>query len=99
MLPRDLAEFLVAEGHEAFTVKRLKIGSDDSIWEHAEKIEAVVISKDSDYLPLASQFSKAQFVHIKGGNITTFELIERFRIRLPEILQALQSGERIIDIK
>jgi predicted nuclease of predicted toxin-antitoxin system len=99
MLPRDLAEFLVTEGHEAFTVKRLKIASDDSIWEHAEKTEAVVISKDSDYLPLARQLSRARFVHLTGGNMTTFQLIERFRTHLPEILQALNSGERIIDIK
>jgi predicted nuclease of predicted toxin-antitoxin system len=99
MLPRDLAEFLVAEGHEAFTVKRLKIGSDDSIWEHAEKIEAVVISKDSDYLPFAGQLSKARFVHLTGGNMSTSQLIERFRKKLPEILRALKSGERIIDIK
>ena len=98
MLPRDFAEFLVSEGHEAFTAKRLKIGTDDSIWQHTEKIQAVVISKDSDYLSLASQFSKPQFVHLTGGNMTTSQLIERFRVRLPEILQALQSGERIIDI-
>jgi predicted nuclease of predicted toxin-antitoxin system len=88
-----------SECHEAFTVKRLKIGSDDSIWQHAEKLQAVVISKDSDYLPHANQFSKAQFIHVRGGNMTTSQLIERFRVHLPEIPQALKSGEKIIDIK
>jgi predicted nuclease of predicted toxin-antitoxin system len=99
MLPRDLAEFLIVEGHEASTTSRLKLHSDESIWRHAESIQAVVISKDSDYIPLASQLAKAQFVHLRMGNLTTSELLDRFRLNLPQILQAILAGEKIIDVK
>ncbi len=99
MLPRHVAEFLISEGHEAFTSSRLKLRTDESIWQHAEKIQAVVVSKDADYIPLASQLSKAQFVHLRVGNLTTSELLEKLRLNLPQITHAILEGEKIIDVK
>ena len=99
MLPRDLAEFLISQGHEAFTARHLKLGSDESIWLYAEKIGAVVISKDADYLLLANQLSRAQFVHLQLGNLSTSGLLERFRNRFHDILEGLQAGEQIVEVK
>ena len=99
MLPRDLAEFLIAEGHEASTVKWLKLGPDETIWQYAEKHHAVVITKDADYLPFPTKYSKAQLVHFMGGNISTSMLIEHFRAKLPQVIEALRAGERIVEIR
>jgi predicted nuclease of predicted toxin-antitoxin system len=99
MLPRDLAEYLTAAGHEAITTRRLKISSDELIWRHAEKLGAVVISKDADYLPLEQQLTNAQFVHLRFGNLSTADLMKSFKARFPRILQSLKNGEKIVDVE
>jgi predicted nuclease of predicted toxin-antitoxin system len=99
MLPRDLAEYLIALGHEASTVKRLRLGADETIWQYAEKYQAVVITKDSDYLPFPSSHSTAQLIHFTGGNMTTKAMIERFATQLPQIIEALLAGEKTVEIR
>lgn len=101
MYPRSLAEMLSGEGHECFTASRLKISSatDQSIWQRAEELEAVVISKDSDFGALAAASRKARLIHDRGGNMSTTQLVERFRQQLPQILAALEAGERIVEFR
>jgi predicted nuclease of predicted toxin-antitoxin system len=101
ILPRDLAEYLISEGHKALTVGRLKTSarSDEAIWQYAESIQAIVISKDSDYLPLANEHAKIQFVHLRCGNLSTAKLLDLFRARMPQVLQALNAGERIVEVR
>jgi predicted nuclease of predicted toxin-antitoxin system len=99
MLPREVAEFLIAEGYEASTVKWLKLGPDETIWQYAEKHEAIVITKDSDYLPFPSAHSKAKLVHFTGPNMTTKMIIDRFRTELPQILASLRAGERTVELR
>jgi predicted nuclease of predicted toxin-antitoxin system len=99
MLPRDLAEFLISDGYEASTVKRLKLGPDETIWQYAENNNAVVITKDSDYLPFPTEHSRAQLIHFVGGNMSTTTMIERFRSQLPQIVAALHAGEKTVEIR
>jgi predicted nuclease of predicted toxin-antitoxin system len=99
MLPRDIAEYLISEGHEALTVKWLKLGPDETIWQYAEKHFAIVVTKDSDYLPFPSKHSKAQLIHFTGGNMSTSMMIERFRDGLPQIIDSLRAGEKIVEIR
>jgi predicted nuclease of predicted toxin-antitoxin system len=99
MLPRDLAEFLIAEGYDAVTVKRMKLEPDETIWQYAEKHLAIVITKDSDYLPFPTEHSTAQLVHFTGGNMSTKVMIERFRDGLPQIIESLRAGERTVEIR
>jgi predicted nuclease of predicted toxin-antitoxin system len=99
MLPRDLAEYLIAEGYEASTVKRLRLGPDETIWQYAEKHRAIVITKDSDYLPFPNEHSTAQLVHFTGGNMTTAVMISRFREGLPQIVESLRAGEKTVEIR
>ena len=101
MLPRDLAELLVAQGYEAQTASRLKLGSnaDESIMQYADKIGAVVIFKDADFLPMSQNQAKGQFIHIKLGNTSTQQLLRRFQHQLPNILHALESGEKVIEVR
>jgi predicted nuclease of predicted toxin-antitoxin system len=99
MLPRDIAEFLISEGHEASTVKWLKLGPDETIWQYAEKHHTIVITKDSDYLPFPSEHSTAQLVHFTGGNMSTAMMIESFRKGLPQIIESLRAGEKTVEIR
>jgi predicted nuclease of predicted toxin-antitoxin system len=99
MLPRDLAEFLISEGYKASTVKRLKLGPDETIWQYAEKHIAVVITKDYDYLPFPSEHSTAQLLHFTGPNMSTKMMIERFRVQLPQIIKSLHAGEKTVEIR
>jgi predicted nuclease of predicted toxin-antitoxin system len=99
MSPRDIAEFLISEGHEASTVKWLKLGPDETIWQYAEKHHTIVITKDSDYLPYPSEYSTAQLVHFTGGNMSTAMMIESFRKGLPQIIESLRAGEITVEIR
>jgi predicted nuclease of predicted toxin-antitoxin system len=99
MLPREIAEYLISVGHEASTVEWLKLGPDESIWQYAEKHHAVVVTKDSDYLPFPSKHSTAQLVHFTGRNMSTAKMIERIRDGLPQIIKSLRAGEKIVEIR
>jgi predicted nuclease of predicted toxin-antitoxin system len=99
MLPRKLAEYLIEEGYDASTVKWLKLGPDEMIWEHAEKHGAIVITKDSDYLPFPDDFSAAQLVHFTGENMSTAAMIDLFRQKLPQLIEALKAGDKIVEIR
>jgi predicted nuclease of predicted toxin-antitoxin system len=100
MLPRALAEMLEAQGHEANMARRLKIGSseDTEIWERAEQLRAVIISKDSDFPAFVRPHSRARLVHDRHGNETKAEILERYRRHLPTIIAAFESGEKIVEI-
>jgi predicted nuclease of predicted toxin-antitoxin system len=100
MYPIALARFLIAEGHEAVRSSRLSTGSatDLAIWQKAETMEAIVISKDSDFESLVTAHTKARLIHDRSGNCTTSELLNRFQLHMPQILQALADGETIIEI-
>jgi predicted nuclease of predicted toxin-antitoxin system len=99
MLPRDIAEYLISQGHEASTVKRLKLGPDETVWQYAEKHKSIVITKDSDYLPFPIDFSPAQLVHFTGPNMSTKMMIECFHRELPHIIASLLSGEKIVEVR
>jgi predicted nuclease of predicted toxin-antitoxin system len=99
MFPRSLAEFIQTKGHDVVTVRRLGMrgGSDTSIWAYAEETGSVVISHDSDFVPMAAKSSKAQLVHFRGGNKSKQELIDIFDKQLPTIVAALLAGERYVE--
>jgi predicted nuclease of predicted toxin-antitoxin system len=101
MLPRDLAEFLISQGHEAHTSGRLKTvsNSDESIWAKAEEMQAVLISKDADFDFIIKGSTKAQLVHYRGGNVTTAHLLKVFEKNLPDILLGLEASELKIEFR
>lgn len=78
----------------------LEASPDLEIWRVANEREAVVISKDEDFVTLATlQTDQAQVVWIRLGNTTKRGLLQWFAPLLPSIVEALERGERLVEVK
>lgn len=100
-LPPALADYLSARGYHAEHVARagLRAATDKQIWLYAQISKMVLISKDEDFASAAWQTRKGpQVLWVRIGNTTNRVLWRAFQDVLPEILQALEAGERVIEI-
>jgi predicted nuclease of predicted toxin-antitoxin system len=100
-LPPGLAARLSARDYQAEHVNRIGLGvsSDGNIWRHAARIGAIVITKDEDFAALARREPNGpQIVWIRLGNISNEALWRTIEPRLDEIIQSLNSGERIVEV-
>mgnify|MGYP006952617127 CR=1 FL=1 len=98
-LPINLCARLHQWGHEALHVEALGMGeaSDRQVWGEASRLEAVVVSKDSDFLRLAA--SGGRLVHMRIGNCSNrvlFEIVDR---SWPAVVQQLEIGERVVEVR
>jgi len=101
-LPVALARHLTSLGHDCEHVEavHLDTASDAEIWEYAGQRGSVVVSKDEDFLYLASHAeSRARLLWVRLGNCRTSALIGAFDRLWPRIEQALLSGERVVEIR
>ena len=77
-LPPALAQWISAQGHKAIHVVDLGLEADDDskIWRHAQKENAIIISKDEDFADrwLLSDEDVA-LVWIRKGNCSNRALI------------------------
>ena len=100
-LPPSLADRLREAGHEAEHVHLIGLGqaNDRQIWTYARSKGAVVVSKDQDFADLArSDRRGVAVVWIRIGNATSRALWRTLEPVLPEILEALGRGERLIEV-
>ncbi len=100
-LPPALVRHLRALGHEAEHVFDIgAVGTLDSeIWGHALGAGAVIISKDEDFAERARvPDTVLQVVWIRLGNVTNAALWRALEPRFVEIVEALEAGERLIEI-
>lgn len=100
-LPPGLARRLAARGYPAEHVNRIGMGAagDNAIWRHAARTGAALITKDEDFAALAAREpSGAQVVWLRVGNISNDALWRVVDPHLDEIVQALNSGERVVEI-
>lgn len=100
-LPPALADRLREAGHEAEHVNLIGLGpaSDRRIWTHARSKGAVIVTKDQDFADLTRRDRRgAAVVWIRIGNTTSRALWRTLEPVLPEILDALERGERLIEV-
>lgn len=75
------------------------IARDEDIWRHAARNGATLITKDEDFAALAVRDqSGPQVVWLRVGNISNDALWRAIDPRLDEIVQALNTGERVVEI-
>lgn len=101
-LPAALAEYLCKQGHDCQHV--LDIGLDTAtdidICRHAEREDRVIISKDEDFLYLASRpGATTKFLWVRLGNCRTASLLTAFEKFWPMIESALKAGDRVIELR
>ncbi len=100
-LPPALVQWLVARGHDAVHVFDLDYARapDSVIWEHARETGAVIITKDEDFA-LRAQLrpSGPPVIWIRFGNVRRQELLRRMDALWQQVIEALASGEGLIEL-
>lgn len=100
-LPPVLAPWLRERGHEAAHVQDVGLhrADDKSIWEHAQRENLIVVTKDEDFAARAQLTASAPLiVWLRVGNATNRALFMWIELRLPGIVELLEQGNRIIEV-
>lgn len=101
-LPPALVDRLRVIGYKAEHVNSIGLGAaaDGEIWIHATRTGAVIMTKDEDFADLVLRTqSGPQVVWVRFGNVTNSALWRKLHPRLSEIIDALSTGERLIEIR
>ncbi len=101
-LPAALTRFLSSSGIYCLHVLDLDLEavSDAAIWEFASTHDYVVISKDENFLYLAtSPSATAGLIWVRFGNCRTKTLLAAMERLWPKIEAALDSGDRVIELR
>ena len=101
-LPRRLVGVIRGGGHDGdYVTDHLPSVADDStIWSLAATLNAAILTKDDDFVDLASRRSeRVAVVWLRCGNIYNPALVALIARHLPVIVAALEAGERIIELR
>lgn len=100
-LPPALARFLSDAGHQAEHVYDIGMGavSDKAIWLYALQNNAVIITKDEDFISLMTTSHNAPpVIWIRVGNIGKQALLIWIEPMMARIIVEIESGEKLIEI-
>ena len=100
-LPPGFALRLTSRGYPAEHVNGVGLGntSDSAIWRHATRSRATLVTKDEDFVALAARDSSGpQVIWIRVGNISNDALWRAIEPNLEEIVEALDAGDRIVEV-
>jgi predicted nuclease of predicted toxin-antitoxin system len=100
-LPPALAHWLSERGHDATHVLHhgLLNASDRAIWEEAQRLGAIIISKDEDFVNFRTLTPEGPaLIWVRVGNTTRRELLARFSALMPEVERQLLAGEKLIEV-
>jgi len=101
-LPPALAQYLRKRGFDCEHVLDIGLAEalDIEICRYAEAQERIIVSKDEDFLYLASQSKvKIRLLWVQLGNCRTAALLAAFDRFWASIESSLQAGDRIIEIR
>lgn len=101
-LPGALVDWLRRKGADAVHALELEKGQADdlSIWNLAQKDQRIVISKDADFFILASRpTDQGKLIWVRMGNCRTRVLLTFFEDHWEKIIQALQDGQHIVELR
>jgi predicted nuclease of predicted toxin-antitoxin system len=100
-LPPRLAKELARAGHEAKHVYEcgLLTAKDRDIWQFATKEGTAIITKDSDFAAMRMRSpSGPAVVWLRLGNVSNDQLIKSLLSALPEIAEATNKGEPLVEV-
>jgi predicted nuclease of predicted toxin-antitoxin system len=100
-LPPALARWLADKGFTAEHVYDLEMasGTDTEVWHYARTTNAVIITKDEDFVTLATMSAEGpRVVLLRSGNRTKRKLLAWIDRAWPAIVEALNTAERLIEV-
>lgn len=101
-LPPALVRLLAAAGHQAEHVADagLRDAEDSLIWQYAMDQQAIIVTKDEDF---ASRSLRSEagpvVVWLRVGNTSSRALSQWFTPLIPQILDHIQRGDRLIEAR
>ena len=101
-LPPVLARMLAGLAHRAEHVADIGLrGADDPpIWEYALEKEAVIVTKDKDFAHRHGQSRIAPvLVWLRIGNTSRRALLEWIEPLIPQFVDLIEKGDRIIEVR
>lgn len=101
-LPPALARWLVAQGHVAEHVADMDMqgASDGAVWRMAVSKRAAIVTKDEDFTLWADRIrTHPAVVWLRIGNTRRGELLRWFEPLLPLIIERLEQGEMLIEVR
>ena len=101
-LPVALATLLREHGHAAEHVLELGLaqGDDNPIWQRAISQGAVIITKDEDFAEWVRRGRPGpSVVWLRVGNTSRRALLAWFTGVLPTMVNDLQNGERLVEVR
>jgi predicted nuclease of predicted toxin-antitoxin system len=101
-LPVTLANWLASRGHETFHVLGVGLAQakDPEIWNYAAVHSCVIVTKDEDFVRLATlREESVNVIWVRLDNCRTTVLLAAFDSLLPQMLSGLESGARLIEIR
>ena len=100
-LPVVLCRWLIQQGHEARHVLELALAKSDdrTVGQHAARTDAVLATKDADFINLAPLQSGPQIVWVRLGNCRNDALVQAFARVLPRLLGELEAGCRVVELR
>lgn len=100
-LPPQFAQNLRAMGYDAIHVVEIKLHAapDLEIAAEAERRSAILVSKDEDFAELSTRgVVGCPILWIRIGNTTNNVLWRRMRLLMPDLIEAFNRGERIVEV-
>jgi predicted nuclease of predicted toxin-antitoxin system len=101
-LPPGLVHLLIDAGYEAEHVEdaELRHASDSEIWEYAMIKQAVIVTKDEDFVVRHRRHLIGPvIVWLRVGNAANATLLAWFQPILPAIVARIRAGDRLIELR
>jgi predicted nuclease of predicted toxin-antitoxin system len=100
-LPPALGAWFRTKGHEALLVRdiALRDAEDLEIWRYAAREAATIVTKDEDFVYLASLRTGPVVVWVRCGNLVNRLLLARFDACWPELMAHLEGGIRLVEVR
>jgi predicted nuclease of predicted toxin-antitoxin system len=96
-----LSRRLKDAGHAGEHVLDLNLGQspDNDLWRYASANDAVIVSKDEDFAQwVMAGRSGPKVVWLRVGNCTNAELVDWLLPVWPDVVNAMESGERLVEV-
>lgn len=101
-LPPTLARWIAARSHDAVHVFDIGLHAADDpvVWEHARTEDAVIVSKDEDFVDRwVLDPTPVALVWIRKGNCSNQALISWLEPLWAATVSRLEQGERLIELR
>lgn len=101
-LPPALGRWIASKGHQATHVFDVGFhpANDPVIWERAQNEQAVIISKDEDFVDhwlLSKQ--PVPLIWVRKGNCSNRALLAWLEPLWPDAVKRLEAGEKLIELR